>query len=127
MRSQHFRFLFDVGGNKSTVRLCLVLFILQFLSASVLFFAIGPCYWFSGAAVNGARRPYHEWQDLFYSFILLFFFIYYSVLKDFTEVFGRGSWLRSLWYLEVLDGYGYLLLAVRGEGVEEKENWEKTS
>lgn len=48
-------------------------------------------------------------------------------MKDFTEVFGRGSWLRGVWYIEVLDGYGYLLLAVRGEGVEEKENWEKTS
>lgn len=52
-------------------------------------------------------------------FIHLYYcFFYYSVLKDFTEVFGRGSWLRGVWRLEVLDGYGYLLLAVRGEGGE---------
>lgn len=42
-------------------------------------------------------------------------------MKDFTEVFGRGSWLRGVWRLEVLDGYGYLLLAVRGEGGGEGE------
>lgn len=63
----------------------------------------------------------------FVLFIYIIVFFYYSVLKDFTEVFGRGSWLRGVWRLEVLDGYGYLLLAVRGEGGREKENWEKTS